>query len=646
MNCLPARPCFSCRWSTIAAVFALVVFSKHYAAAEEDDAAVRARALRAEAARQAGAPLARWFSGQVEYQGTWMSLAEAQETAAGDERLTEYRRLRGRMEDRVHGHAWLARWCARQDLDELAEVHWRHVLRFEPHHRAALGALGRQWVEGTLMTADEAEQYRKAAREDQRRAQSWQGQVQRIARGLEHEQVAEREQAQADLLKIDDPAAVPALVDELAPADKDEAKTQARRVHLLNTLGQIDATMATDVLLDFAASSTSEPVRYAAVQQLKKKPTDEVVPQLLSALRMPVEGSVTVGEVGNELVSWYSLEQEGADGETYETSYSTSSVIPGRKYSSAAIFQRRKVRDAYTIPEQTIPGHFSPCGGYWVPERVVPERHVDAQYRTEYVGTLYGSELAEYQQTRNRVRRSAQDAASALERQVAEHNRQLAGRNGQIAGVLRELTGQQFDNHPKTWWNWWQDHVGSDPDVAVSDAVRRVQQAMLAQEPQGLARGTWVWTLAGQIPIEEVGVGDFLLSQNPTTGELTFKPVVTAGHVGKQEVAALEVAGGSITCVPSQLFWAAGPGWRRARDLAGGHSLHGVHAAAESGELLEAYPIDAYQAVVKDFHTMFVGESGLLTHDASPVAATSAPLPGLPRQVVKPPGRVALNRFP
>ena len=154
------------------------------------------------------------------------------------------------------------------------------------------------------MTAGEAEEYRKAARDDQRRAQAWQGQVRRIARGLEHEQAAQRDQAKAELREINDPAAVPALVDELAPADQDESNTQARRVHLMNALGQIDATMATDVLLDFATSASSEPVRYAAVQQLKKKPTDEVVPQLLSALEMPVEGSVTVGEVGNEVVSW------------------------------------------------------------------------------------------------------------------------------------------------------------------------------------------------------------------------------------------------------------------------------------------------------------------------------------------------------
>src|SRR6185312_6925866 len=86
--------------------------------------------------------------------------------------------------------------------------------------------------------------------------------------------------------------------------------------------------------------------------------------------------------------------------------------------------------------------------------------------------------------------------------------------------------------------------------------------------------GTIVWTITGKMPIEDVHVGDLVLSQNVETGELAYKPVahVTKGppfplveiHVGQQ----------TIRSTYGHLFWVSGTGWRMAKELKVGDRLH------------------------------------------------------------------------
>ena len=47
--------------------------------------------------------------------------------------------------------------------------------------------------------------------------------------------------------------------------------------------------------------------------------------------------------------------------------------------------------------------------------------------------------------------------------------------------------------------------------------------------PLGNGRmGTMVWTETGQVPIESIQAGDRVVAQNPTTGEVALKPVISS----------------------------------------------------------------------------------------------------------------------
>ena len=122
----------------------------------------------------------------------------------------------------------------------------------------------------------------------------------------------------------------------------------------------------------------------------------------------------------------------------------------------------------------------------------------------------------------------------------------------------------------------------------------------------------------GPRPIESIHVGDLVLSQSTTTGELEFHPVV-AVHLNKPQptLAAHGSNGESIVATGIHRFWKAGNGWTMARDLKAGDRLRIVGGVAA----IESISSDATQPVynldVAENRNFCVGKAGLLVHDFS-----------------------------
>jgi hypothetical protein len=76
-------------------------------------------------------------------------------------------------------------------------------------------------------------------------------------------------------------------------------------------------------------------------------------------------------------------------------------------------------------------------------------------------------------------------------------------------------------------------------------------------------------------------------------------------------------------------FWVAGVGWRMAKELGDAAVLQAVTGAAPLAAVEPAGELEAYNLVVADFNTYFVGESGVLVHDNTPRRPTKVSLPGL-----------------
>ena len=131
--------------------------------------------------------------------------------------------------------------------------------------------------------------------------------------------------------------------------------------------------------------------------------------------------------------------------------------------------------------------------------------------------------------------------------------------------------------------------------------------------------GTLVTTEDGQEPIEEIEVGDKVLSEDETTGEVAVKTVTETYINETDELIHIGVNGETISATPTHPFYVDKLGWTLARSLRAGDILvlsNGELVTVEwvQHEILES-PIKVYNFEVEDFHTYFVGECGVLVHN-------------------------------
>ena len=131
--------------------------------------------------------------------------------------------------------------------------------------------------------------------------------------------------------------------------------------------------------------------------------------------------------------------------------------------------------------------------------------------------------------------------------------------------------------------------------------------------------GTLVTTEDGQEPIEEIEVGDKVLSENELTGEVAVKTVTETYVNETDELIHIGVNGETISATPTHPFYVDKLGWTLARSLRAGDVLvlsNGELVTVEwvQHEILES-PIKVYNFEVEDFHTYFVGECGVLVHN-------------------------------
>ena len=228
--------------------------------------------------------------------------------------------------------------------------------------------------------------------------------------------------------------------------------------------------------------------------------------------------------------------------------------------------------------------------------------------------------------------------------------------------VLCQTTGQQLDDQPAKWWAWWwQDYnesynvtggtsqtdgdapakpenhydgyveyQGSTPTYGTIRSVGSGPAAFSCFAP-----GTKVWTLTGRQPIERIKIGDCLLAQDVESGELAYKPVLATTVRQPGPRMRVRLGGESIVATPSHPFWVVGRGWQMTKQLVVGDRVHTPSGGVtvESIEKLGADPSLAtgwaYNLIVADFNSYFVGDQGILVHDNTPRAATAARLPGL-----------------
>jgi len=156
------------------------------------------------------------------------------------------------------------------------------------------------------------------------------------------------------------------------------------------------------------------------------------------------------------------------------------------------------------------------------------------------------------------------------------------------------------------------------------------------------AAGTPVSTGAGHRAIETLKVGDQVLTQDTTTGALAYQPILTVFHNPPAEVLRVELdSGDQIVATDIHRFWLTGKGWKMARELEPGDHLRVMGGTARVIAVVREPRQLVYNLEVAGPGDFFVGQAGILVHNATLVPPVEKSFDGTggPRATVPLAGR-------
>jgi len=532
---------------------------------------------------------AKWHQGLVRHQDTWIKAEDLPGLLGLQQRVADYRQVRERFPQTVQGQLELADWCAGRGLRDQEQAHLTRVVTLDPDNRIARQRLGFRRVGFEWVTEQEIQQAVDGFRTNQAALARWRPQIEDIRRNLRHRSQLRQESATERLLAINDPEAATAIEAILWNESEEAAQVMVR------ALGAMPAHEVSLVLARQALLSPSARIRESAARQLRTREMDSYVPTLLSMMYTPVTSETQVFRTnGGRLLFRHTFAREGQE-------------------------RREAIVLDSAFQRIGLPGD-------------------GRQTMLETMG-------------------DGQDATIERDLRVVRQNLLTQAMNGRIADALNVATEQELPADPEVWWQWWNEvnevftegekplrsirmeeqfvRIERDPDVlpVAEPPTPQPIQSFSPSPPRRsdcLAAGTIVWTDRGTTAIEQVQVGDLVLSQDPETGELAYKPVLrTTVRPEGPLVRVRTVKGEVFETSGGHLFWVAGEGWVRARQLESGMELHGVGGTARVSLTEDGPELETYNLIVADFHTYFVGDAKLLCHDNTVRRPTDAVVPGL-----------------
>jgi hypothetical protein len=463
-----------------------------------------------------------------------------------------------------------------------------------------------RWFQGRLLTTAQIRQAKEQARHARRAQEQWSPQVAKWQRALSGVNSLVAPAALEEIRTLDEVEAIPAL--EVVTLDSDTSNAErdehCRKISeaFVIALARMQDHAATESLVRHAVLSPFADVRTSASDQLRYRPPHDYVPLLLGGLVAPIE-------------SWFHVTTDRSGGVHYRhTLY---------REGSEAKWSLNLTRSAN---QHDLQGRSFVRGRDGVVRDLGRHRQSAASVAATMTSVAARS-----------VRQFGTEAA-LIEQHVGQANEIAALGNQRITAVLANTTGQDLGNDPKAWADWWQNYneYYSDGETPTYDQnyvdnrhfYYRVPE-LIEQRMSCFAKGTPVWTKTGLAPIETLGLGDLVLSQNLDTGELAYKPVIGRTVRPPSPILRLEFKGDELLTTRGHPFWVAGVGWRMAKELDDDHILHGVRDSPRVAAIKSAGEAEAYNLVVADVSTYFVGRHGILVHDNTPRKPSQGAVPGL-----------------
>ncbi|MFO0956412.1 MAG: Hint domain-containing protein [Isosphaeraceae bacterium] len=624
--------------------------------------AERNRHLSLAALRDPDNPRIRSLMGQVKDGDGWRRAEEAAAGRAADPIREEYQSRRARMKDTDDDHEKLADWCSKNGLDDEADAHLRAALRLDPGRASAwkkLGykRMGGRWVNDELLAAEKAE-----AEVQKRADEAWTARLNALLK--DYRDPTKKAEALAALDEIRDPRAVPALWKQVVVGKNADAELGVR------LLSHQDTPQASRLLAMMAVWHNSDRARNQAAQALRCRDPREFAGPLVELIGSPINYEVRpVGGPGSPGVLFIDGEQAYLR-RTYSPPpvvgpESGLTVVNGPDGMPALLNQVEVARlsrsplrstgffDGGMDPQSvSMISAMSGLSGTGLGIEGVARNPAMAVGRRDRQQAQDDQTFFHLAQQRTQLlvlesMKTAQVAQAQLANDVAQieqRNEQIRTVNARIYRVLGSFADIGRDAGRDPWRSWYQDSIGYryDPPRPADPGDKPVidQPVPIAYQPQipaGLnfdpnrgytslppssgghgacfAAGTPVHTRGGLVPIEQLRIGDQVLSLDARTGKLGYKPIVVVLHTPPSETLKIRSDGETVVATTIHRFWKAGQGWSLARDLAEGDPLRGIRGvhAIESIEPGKTMPV--FNLEVADNGTFFVGNAGWLVRD-------------------------------
>jgi hypothetical protein len=465
-------------------------------------------------------------------------------------------------------------------MAEESKWHWSSVLRYDAENKRALKELDLHPYNGELLTTAEYKAATHEAKKFERISKRWRPQLVRWRQDLAGQDEDRRDSAIAQIRLITDPDVAPAfevVLGQKAPENEpDTFSTEVvRAISKLND-PRVDSALARRAVL-----SPWESTRRAAIEGLASRELFAYVPQVMSWTGFPIErtGEIHVDDDGNVY-----YEQERQNNGPLALDIHVDWV--------AYTLLHLKARSAAATWTGSVP----------LPVAIAQE-HVKAVKRAR--------------------------ARDEQDRQAVEQwNHDLPNQNSNAIALLKANTQVDCGDAIEAWWDWWRDYNELDarkqaPQYSYNNVHREVSVKCC------FGKGTKISTLTGLVSIERILPGDRVLSLNPQTGELGYKLVLSTSVRPPSPMRNLTIGDEVILATRGHRFWQIGRGWQMSRQLETGVSLFTCAAPATIDSIADADDDQAYNLVVEDFHTYFVGEHRLLVHDNGAPLPVLGSVPGL-----------------
>jgi hypothetical protein len=590
--------------------------------------AERARHLALAVLIEPGNVTARGLLGLVKHEGKWEDPAQVGERIRADPalaaKLAEYNARRDALDQELRSssrleaeqaHVKLGLWCEQKGLKAEATAHFTSAVVLNPEREASWKHLGYIKHNGRWMSREQVDAEEREAALQKEADRRWEPQLRKWRSMLADADAGARTETEDQLAKVDDPRAVPAIVRVFASATEPD---QLRGVQML---GRIDSPGSTWELARLAVKSASPTTRKAAVEALKPRNRRDYAGRLVEMIRAPIR---------------YQVEPIRGPGSTGFLATETPPYRVLRTYDAPPLFPS----------SFWFRGHVTYDAVSAVPLVVFPN---EAKALAGWRGTVRQARAltAIYARTANYAAFWELNTFSTVERmatdvqQVVKANRNALALNERVSPVLQDSAGAPDLGYDEdAWRTWWADEVGSTyqrpPEI-----IRLVNRTPPQMPPQPLfhnscfAPGTPVCTRDGRRPIETLRVGDQVLSQDVTTGLLSFQPILVVHRNPPREILHVELDNGeTLRASAYHRFWRAGLGWAMARELKEGDLLRTLGGLARVVSVSAGPTEPLCNLDVDGGRTFFVGQHDTLVHDNSLPAPRLEPFDTAPELVV------------